>query len=175
MQQYSEITGKITSIASGVQFDRATFRTERTNATNFCKGNLACVQNNHSMSVGSRKQARAKRTLRKEKSVMEYFWVNICAESNVTMQIPRETDDLTLRCEHDQSEHETSYTIYPATWLIRLGIHHGLRLRCLSSSTQGWKYTLETICPVPDNALIFEFCKTGNVPAVWRLLSGGHA
>ena len=75
----------------------------------------------------------------------------------------------------DKYEHETSYTVSPATWLISLGVHHGLHLRCFLSSTQGWKNTMKTICPVPDGALIFDFCKAGNVPAVRRLLSGGLA
>ena len=106
---------------------------------------------------------------------MEYFMGTIRAESKTQLQTLKETNDLTPYYEQDQYEHETSYTIYPATWLIRIGIHHGLRLKFLSSSTQGWKTSLKAFCPVPDNALIFEFCKEGNVSAVRGLLSGGHA
>ena len=42
-------------------------------------------------------------------------------------------------------------------------------------SIQGLKNTLKTFRPVPDDALIFEFCRQGNASAVMSLLSGGHA
>lgn len=77
--------------------------------------------------------------------------------------------------EQDQYESKTLYVIYPAPWLIRLGFQYGLHLGLLSSSTDGWKNTLKTFCPVPDDALIFEFCRQGNVSAVQTLLSEGRA
>lgn len=119
--------------------------------------------------------ARIKRTIRKERLLMNYFLGTIRAESNSVLQTTRETDSPTPCHEENQYEHATSYTIYPATWLIRLGFHCGLRLGFLSSSTQGWKNTLKTFCPVPDDALIFEFSKEGNLPAVRSLMSRGHA
>jgi len=122
-----------------------------------------------------RKSAWLKRTLRMERSVMECLLFTVRTESSIKIQTSRETDGLEQHGVQDKYEHETSYTVSPATWLISLGVHHGLHLRCFLSSTQGWKNTLKTICPVPDDALIFDFCKAGNVPAVRRLLSGGLA
>jgi len=139
-------------------------------------GHFQSVQSEYSTtSRYSRSQERVKRTIRGKRLVMEYFLGTIRAESHTVLQTSRETDSLTPCYEQNQYEHTTSYTIYPATWLIRLGFHCGLRLGFLSSSTQGWKNTIMTFCPVPDDALIFEFSKEGNLSAVRKLLSGGHA
>lgn len=175
VEQYSEITGRVLSTVLDVHSNRTAFHTEERDARKIYAENLQRVGNPSNSDGSWRKQTWVKRTLREEKSVMQYFLGTIRAESNTKLRTTRETDGLTPDCEQDQYEHETSYTIYPATWLIRLGIHRGLRLRCFSSSTQGWKNTLETICPVPDDALIFEFCKEGNVPAVRKLLAEGYA
>ncbi|CAD6593136.1 MAG: hypothetical protein ASARMPREDX12_006859 [Alectoria sarmentosa] len=152
-----------------VQQNQYSFRAEEWDAATFSAGSLQPAQNDHSVSSRSWQQhAWVKRTLRVERSVMEYFLGTIRAESKTQLRTARETDGLMPYCEQDQYENETSYTIYPAAWLIRLGVQYGLNFRFLSSSTQGWKTTLKAFCPVPDDALIFEFCKEGNVPAVRR-------
>ena len=122
-----------------------------------------------------RKQATLKRTLGGTRSVIETFVGTIRATSTTTLQTSRRTGDPTPYHQQDQYEHKASFTIYPAPWMIRLGIQYCLHLGFLSSSTRGWKNTLKTFCPVPDDALIFEFCRQGNVPAVRSLLSRGHA
>lgn len=171
IEQYLQIPGKFSSTVSGFQSSCAAFDTEKWDATKFCVGNLQDDQNSDSNTDGSwRKQAWVKRTLREENSVTKFFLGTIRAGTKTKLLTSRKTDDLTPYCEQGQYEHETSFTIYPATWLIRLGLHYGLRL-----ATQGWKTTLEAICPVPDDALIFKFCKEGDVYAVMKLLSGGHA
>ena len=179
MQQHSEIAGRIPSTVSDVHFDCAALRAEKRDATEFLGENLHLVQSDHSSSGRSwssmRRQAWVIRTLKEKKYVIEYFLGTLRAKSTTKLQTSSDTDDLTPYCEQDQYKHETSYTIDPAKWLIRLGIHYGLRLGFCSTSTQGWKSTLKTFCPVPDYALIFEFCRQGNVPATRSLLSGGHA
>ena len=120
------------------------------------------------------KKAMVRRTLHVSESVMEGFLGSIRATSATVLGILRQTADLTPYHEQDQHEYKTSYTISPAPWLVRLGFHYGLHLGFLSF-TQGLKTTLQTFCPVPDDALIFEFCKEGNVSAVRRLFSRGHA
>ena len=173
MQQHLEIAERISSIPSD------SFRAEERDATEFCAGNMYLAQSDHSNSDGSwivpRKQATLRRTLEETRSVLETFVGTIRATSTTTLQTSRRTGDLTPYPEQDQYEHKASFTIYPAPWMIRLGIRYGLHLGFLSSSTQGWKNTLKSVCPVPDDALIFEFCRQGNVPAVRSLLSGGHA
>jgi len=173
IQQYSEIAGKIPITVSDMYYCQAAFRTEEGDPTMSYAGISDINPPNPDGSW--RKSAWLKRTLRAQRSLMECLLFTVRTESSIKIQTSRETDGLEQHGVQDQFENETSYTVSPATWLIRLGIHHGPRLRCLSSSTQGWKNTLETICPVLDDALIFDFCATGNVPAVRRLLSGGHA
>ena len=121
-----------------------------------------------------RKKPMLRRTVEVSKSVTEGFLGSIRATSSTIWQTSRQTRELTKDREQDQYEYETSYTISPPSWLVHLGFHYGLHLGFLSS-TQGLKNTLKTFCPVLDDALIFEFCRQGNVPAVRSLLSGGHA
>ncbi len=176
MQQYSEIARRVPDTVAKVDRSFPTSSAEERDFTNGFARILQPLQNNHEVPGGPcREQTWFKHTLRQDRSVMEYFLGTIRAESNIQLQTLSETNDLTPYYEQDQYEHETSYTIYPATWLVRLGIHRGLRLKFLSSSTQGWKASLKAFCPVPDDALIFDFCKEGNISAVKSLLSRGHA
>ena len=121
-----------------------------------------------------KKAKMVKRTIRQTRSVIEGFIGTIRATSTIKVQTSRQMGEL-VPPSQDQYEHKMSYTIYPAPWLVRLGVHYGLHFGVLSSPTQGWKNTINTFCPVPDDALIFEFCRQGNVPAVRNLLSAGHA
>ena len=78
-------------------------------------------------------------------------------------------------CNHTQYEEESTLSIRPANWLKWLGVTCGLRLSLASLSNRGWRYTLETFRPVPDDSLIFEFCQLGNLHGVTTLLSRGLA
>lgn len=75
---------------------------------------------------------------------------------------------------NDPYEFETYFTWHPAPWLMRLGIKFGVNAS-VSKSYRGWKNTLNTFSAVPDDSLIFEFCKTGNISGVQTLLTRGHA
>ena len=75
----------------------------------------------------------------------------------------------------NQSESQTSITVRPAAWLMRLGIKYGLHLDFQKCATQGWKYALRSFCPIRDDAPIFQFCSEGNLSAVRYLLSHGKA
>lgn len=74
-----------------------------------------------------------------------------------------------------QYEHETSFTVCPAWWLFKAGFTYVPRFSLFSSSIQGWKYTLNSFRLVPDDALIFEFCKRGNLDGIQSLLARGQA
>ena len=172
MQQHVEITEKIPSIATHK------FCAQAQDATDHFAGNAYLVHGDQSNTDGSwsvpQKSAMVKRTLRQTKSVMEAFLGTLRATSTTYIKTSRQAGELIAYHEQDQYEYRTSYTIYPAQWLVRLGLQYGFHLRFVSS-TQGWKNTLKTFCPVPDDALIFDFCREGNVHAVRKLLSGGHA
>ena len=171
-QKYLEIAESSPSVASNA------LRAEEQDVTYLYPGNVHLAQNDPPNSgetwIVPLKKAMVRRTLEVSESVIESFLGSIRAKSATVLQSPKQTADLTPYREQDQHEYKTSYTISPAPWLVRLGLHYGLHLGFLSS-TQGWKNTLNTFCPVPDDALIFEFCRQGNVSAVRSLLSRGHA
>lgn len=72
-------------------------------------------------------------------------------------------------------EHVTSFCACPTPWLVKLGMNYGLRIDFQNSGIWGWKHTLNTFRTVPDDAMIFEFCKEGNLAGVQTLLSRGKA
>lgn len=79
-----------------------------------------------------------------------------------------------------ESRYETSFILHPAEWLVWLGMKTGLD-GTFSRSIQGWKgplrpfCTLRPFCAVPDDALIFDFCLSGNIDGVRTLLVRGDA
>jgi len=176
IQQQSEIVARPPHPVLDVRPSSAAVAMEKWEAEEGDARYFQSVQSEHStISRYRQSQARVKRTIRGERLVMKYFLGTIRAESHTVLQTSEETDGTAPCCEENQHEHATSYTIYPAAWLIRLGFHYGLRLGFLSSSIQGLKNTMKTFYPVPDDALIFEFSQEGNLPAVRSLLSRGHA
>lgn len=74
-----------------------------------------------------------------------------------------------------QYEHETSFTLCPAWWLVKVGFIYIPRLILFNSTIQGWKSTLSSFRLVPDNALIFEYCITGDFSGLQALLARGEA
>ena len=151
---------------------------EESDATYSRPGSVYMVQSDPLISGQNwsvpRKKPMLRRTLKVSESITEGFLGSIRATSSTILQTSRQTRECTLDREQDQHEYETSYTISPPSWLVRLGFRYGFRLGFLSS-TQGWENTLKTFCPVPDDAVIFEFCRQGNVSAVRSLLSRGLA
>ena len=84
-------------------------------------------------------------------------------------------DKLPATLEACQYIHQTSFAFHPAWWLIKLGFNYGLRLGLDSSYYCRWKSTVEIARAVPDDALLFEFCRKGNLDGVRSLLSRGEA
>ena len=68
----------------------------------------------------------------------------------------------------------TSFIFYPASWLTRIGFRHGGEAS-LRNSKYGWQFGFNPIRAVPDNSLIFELCRTGQVRAVELLIQRGDA
>lgn len=62
----------------------------------------------------------------------------------------------------------TSFVFHPASWLIKIGFKYGLEAM-ITSSQAGWQYNILPVRAVSDDALVFEFCKVGNVDAVREL------
>jgi hypothetical protein len=68
----------------------------------------------------------------------------------------------------------TSFIFYPSWWLTKIGLGHGMEAN-LSNSSDGWQFKFSPVRAVPDNSLIFEFCHSGNLPAVQQLITRGDA
>jgi len=71
-------------------------------------------------------------------------------------------------------EYNSTCRIYPSWWLVKLGLNRGFDL-VVSKATQGWQHTLKVFYPVPDNSMIFDFVRTGNIEGVKALLANGKA
>ncbi|KAL3444690.1 hypothetical protein BJX65DRAFT_310689 [Aspergillus insuetus] len=73
-----------------------------------------------------------------------------------------------------QTETRTSFIFHPAPWLMRLGLRYGLKAMAMNHH-KTWRYTIQPVRAVPDDSLIFAFCRIGNVDAVRELLKRGYA
>ena len=73
--------------------------------------------------------------------------------------------------EECQYEHESNLRILPAQWLLKLGLNYAYNISTYDSSTRPWQFSITPINLVPDDALIFEFCKEGNLELVRDLFS----
>ncbi|MCJ1284982.1 hypothetical protein MMC26_004319 [Xylographa opegraphella] len=72
-------------------------------------------------------------------------------------------------------EHKMNIRIKPAWWLVKIGFNRGIEIAFSQATAQGLKISLSPIRLVPDDALIFDFCYTGNIDGVRRLLMRGEA
>ena len=63
----------------------------------------------------------------------------------------------------------------PSTALAWIGISNAISLRVARLSQVGWKLTLESPRVVPDDAPLFEACRSGDTTSVRELLADGKA
>ncbi|TGO49939.1 hypothetical protein BOTNAR_0411g00070 [Botryotinia narcissicola] len=70
-------------------------------------------------------------------------------------------------------EAESQLIVYPSKWLTKIGIAYGVKLSVLAS--RGCQYSFQPFRAVPESALIFEFCRSGNLDGIRTLLSRGDA
>ena len=179
LQQRSEMAANLPAVASGIHLNQALTGAQGNQTSSSVYAKNACqVPDYHLLQGGSwtrqRNHRKTKHLMSQQESVLECLLGTIRAKSVVSLQASNDFEDTTIYRECNEQEHETSYTIYPAPWLIRMGLRCGLRLS-FSSGIKGWKNALQPLYLVPDDALIFKFCIQGNVSAVKELLSGGQA
>lgn len=76
--------------------------------------------------------------------------------------------------EQKRAQSVTSFIFYPKRWLQLLGVRSGLEA-IMASAGRSWVFNcrLTVTRAVPEDALIFELCKTGQTRAVETLLSRG--
>lgn len=111
--------------------------------------------------IAKRKQEKPYRS--SEKRIINFFGsVKFYREMSRTQTDAEDGESL------EKEEDTIKFNMTPAPWLIRLGMSFQIRFY-LSSSTVGLTNGINTFRIIPDNSLIFEFCKTGRVDMV-RLL-----
>jgi hypothetical protein len=73
-----------------------------------------------------------------------------------------------------KSQSVTSFVFYPTRWAQRLGVRNGLEA-IIASGSKSWLFNcrLTLTRAVPEDALIFDLCRTGQTQAVETILSKG--
>ena len=69
----------------------------------------------------------------------------------------------------------TSFIFYPASWLTRIGLRYGTEASLKYSASTGWRFNVEAVRAMPENSLLFDLCKLGDVQAVKLMLARGDA
>lgn len=75
----------------------------------------------------------------------------------------------------DSVEYENVFRLTPPSWLARFGFTYGLSGRISQSPLSGPRLALDVVRSVPDDAVIFDLCREGNLGCVQALLSEGQA
>lgn len=71
---------------------------------------------------------------------------------------------------------QTVFILHPAPWLLKWCCSYGLKVEILRKFPhQGWKQSLNTYRAVPDNAIIFGFCREESISAVGKLIQASQA
>lgn len=176
LEHFPERAGQAHEAANSSDIQGIESFSGESNSTVACRVHSVNSQGAHLTAFGTRgRKSSDLRTLWKESYVADYVLASLRVDSTSKMNIISEIRDFDEQHHQDQREDETSYTVTPANWLLRLGFRRGLRLNLVSSSTRGWTATLEPVRSVPDDALIFDLCEDGDMIGVKRLLSKGHA
>ena len=176
VKQYSKTTKKVASNEFRAQANHQ-YCTQDGRAATTSAGHADLNRKDiRAMNAREQKQTSITRILDQRIVTTDYFLVNVRAESKrKRITLKEDDDDSSVSRIHDHYEDESSYTLSPAAWLLRLGLRFGLRMKLISSTTQGWKSILETIRSVPDDALIFRYCRIGNISAIQELFACSDA
>lgn len=90
-------------------------------------------------------------------------------------RLPAGLDESDDEVEDIFPEHfQTTTTFHPSQWLLRFGISFGVQV-LLAKSIEGSEYRMKSYRAVPDDALIFRFCREGNDMAIQKLFEHGQA
>jgi len=74
---------------------------------------------------------------------------------------------------YETLETDVTCVVYPNAGGKILGMSRGVLLS--GRATSGWQFSIQPFRAVPENALIFEFCRNGNLEAVRSLFERGEA
>lgn len=107
-------------------------------------------------------------------ALLRSFFGTISMHSKASLLKSNYSDEDSV-CGKELHESMTELSLFPSQWLIKLGFHYGLHLGLAKSTIRGWKFRPSLFYPVADDALIFEFCRQGNISGVRTLFSKGKA
>ena len=119
----------------------------------------------------SRQRIATKSILTLRDTITQGFFGTIITTAKTCVLTARLVDDQALDDDEHQYEHESSFKILPARWLFKLGFNYACNFSIQYSSTQGLHCYIRPINLVPDDALIFEFCRQGDIEKVRGLIS----
>lgn len=71
-------------------------------------------------------------------------------------------------------EYTSTCRLHPSWWLVKLGLNRGFDL-VVSKAAQGWQHAFKIFYPVLDNAVVFDFVRTGDIESIKALLIEGKA
>lgn len=115
------------------------------------------------------------RNVKKNDFVVKNFIGTFCIRSKTNLLQSSFPVDRLNDGTNFEYEHVTSFCASPAPWLVKIGVNYGFKFNFRNSAIWGWKHVFNTFRQVPDDAMIFEFCKEGNLSGVQILLSRGRA
>ena len=104
-------------------------------------------------------------------SLTQKFFGTIINNTRTRVSRPGVIVDDALGDEEYPYEHEDSFRILPAGWLLKLGFNYAYKFSIHDSSTQGWQFFIKPINLVPDDAPIFQYCEQGNIEKIRDLMS----
>lgn len=116
-----------------------------------------------------------RRAIRKNNKVVETFFGTFCMSSRTNLLLSNHSEDTERSEEGDCFEYENIFSLIPPSWLAQFGFTYGLS-GCISQSPlSGPTVSLDVVRSVPDDAVIFDLCRNGNVACIQALLSRGQA
>ena len=124
----------------------------------------------------TRKATSRTKFTRSHRSSIQTILGQILCITNTYGVLSSSTEESSRICYQPEHESKTLLFFRPANWLLRLGVKYGLNL-ILHRLTQGWKNsaTLSVFRSVPNDSLVFAFCKSGNLDGIRTLFSRGEA
>jgi hypothetical protein len=117
----------------------------------------------------SGKRARLRCPAQSKTSIKDFFGGRIYIQTDtykVTTTLSPSRDALHG---YDALEHQTHFIYHPAPWFLRRCFNFGMSALS-TKAAQGWQYQIRTIRAVPDDSLIFQFCRSGNLDGIRYLL-----
>ena len=115
------------------------------------------------------------RAIRQNDKVVETFFGTFRMSSRTSLLFPNHSEGPACSEKGDRFEYENIFRLIPPSRLARFGFTYGLSGRISQSPLSGPTVALDVVRSVPDDAVIFDLCREGNLGCVQALLNKGQA